>query len=110
MELKVKEHGSTAVISLKGRFMGGPDTDRFMQLCSEQLVKDCFERLVLDLEGLTWVNSSGLGGLISAYTATKETQKQFAVYRVSRRIADIFSHTKLNLVFTRIETLEEVIP
>ncbi len=105
MEFTVEEHGSTVLIGFHGRLMGGPSTDQLMSICKEQLLKGCFDRVVLDFKDLSWLNSSGLGALISLYAAVNEAKKNLVTYRVSRRIADIFVHTKMDTVFKEIEKL-----
>jgi anti-sigma B factor antagonist len=93
-----RDLGDITVLELSGRLMGGPDAEQFHKLIREVLAQGR-HRVVVDLGDVAWVNSSGLGSLIAAYTALKEAGGIMKLMRVSRRVDQILQVTKLSTVF-----------
>ncbi|GAB2666588.1 STAS domain-containing protein [Kribbella swartbergensis] len=65
--------------------------------------------LVVDLSGVDFMDSSGLGVLIGAHKASAALGGALVVAGPGPRVQKIFRITKLNKVFTVHETLEEAV-
>lgn len=87
------------VLRLSGQLMGGADAEAVRERILSALQQG-FRKLLLDLEEVTWANSTGLGLLISAYIAASKEGGEVRLMRVSRRIDSILAITRLNTVFT----------
>ena len=98
MKMNRREDGDWVVFELSGRLMGGADTEPFLKGVRE-LAEAGRVRIIVDLGDVAWVNSSGLGALIAAWTLLKEKGGALKLVRVSRRISQILAVTKLNTVF-----------
>ncbi|PJA98530.1 MAG: anti-sigma factor antagonist, partial [Ignavibacteriales bacterium CG_4_9_14_3_um_filter_30_11] len=70
MKMKVSESYGAVVITLKGNVMGGDDTKNFNELLHKNLETDK-KNTVVDLSGVKFMNSSGLGMLIGGLTTMK---------------------------------------
>jgi anti-sigma B factor antagonist len=97
-KLTRRDDGDVVILTLSGRLMGGPDTEQFLKQVRD-VVAEGRQKVIVDMGGVAWVNSSGLGALIAAWTALQETGGKMTLVRVSRRIEQILTVTKLNTVF-----------
>jgi len=102
MKIKQEEHEDVVILRLGGKLMGGPDADTF-----QQTIRDLVERgrrnVLVDMGDVSWVNSTGLGILISGYTTLKNAGGVLKLVRVNKRIDQIFMVTKLHTIFDSFE-------
>lgn len=98
--LKVKERTRDGVVILdvSGKLMGGPDAEAFDEIV-RTLLHEGRRNFLINLSGVNWVNSTGLGILISGYTTVKRAGGDLKLLKVSDRIENIFMVSKLYTVF-----------
>lgn len=107
---KVKTHtqGSLRILDLHGEFIGGAETDDLREALAHE-AKEGGDKLLVDLAGTTYLNSTALGVLIAAHTSLSKRGGVIALCNVSKNIENIFVITKLTLVFTIYGTRDEAI-
>ena len=102
------EQNGVVIISLSGKIMGGPEAteiyDKFNQLLDAKKLK-----IIIDLEQVEWMNSSGLGILIQASTLLRNNQGRLKLVNVSERIQNLLKITKLSGIFETSGSIEEAI-
>lgn len=98
MKFKVREAGNVTLIDLTGKLMGGCDADVFRDLIYDLLEKGR-RRVIVNLAEITWVNSTGVGILITGYTTLRKNKGDLRLLNVSNKIRSILYVTKLNLIF-----------
>jgi len=108
MKIKERRQDGVVVLELSGKVMGGPDSELFSSTL-KQLIHEGESRVLVDLGNVTWVNSTGLGILISGYTTLKRSDGEMKLLNVSDRIESIFMVTKLYSVFDSFKNEEEAI-
>ncbi len=108
MKIKVHEKYSAVVIELKGNVMGGPDTQEFSDLV-HKLLDEGKKNIVVDLSGVKFMNSSGLGMLISGYTTIKNGGGKFAIAGATEKINSLLVITKLITIFDSFKTVDEAV-
>ncbi len=108
MRIQSKEFGGITVLFLQGKLMGGPDADTFRNTVYE-LLESGRKRLIVDLKGVNWVNSTGVGILISGYTTLRKSGGDMKLVHVSEKIQSILYVTKLNLIFECFDSEDEAI-
>ncbi len=108
MKIKERSRDGVAVLELSGKIMGGPDAELFSSTL-KSLIHEGIPRVVVDLSKVTWVNSTGLGILISGYTTLKRNDGEMKLLNVSDRIESIFMVTKLHTVFETYKDEDEAI-
>jgi anti-sigma B factor antagonist len=86
------------ILRLSGQLMGGPDADAVRDTVLS-ILNQGFKKILVDLKDVSWVNSTGLGILISSHIAMANNGGQLKLMRVSKRIDSIFMVTRLNTVF-----------
>jgi len=108
MNYSVSEQDGVVVISLTGKIMGGPEAteinEKFHQLIDEKKLK-----IIIDLNNVEWMNSSGLGILIGAVTLLSNNQGKLRLINVSDRIQNLLKITKLSGIFETSDSLEAAI-
>ncbi len=106
MKFTVNERYNTVVIKLTGDVMGGPDGaklhDRLHKLKEEQKLN-----VVVDLGRVKFLNSSGLGMLISGMTTMRNAGGDLRLAKAAGRIQSLLMVTKLITVFKHYGTVEE---
>jgi anti-sigma B factor antagonist len=108
--MQIKEHieGDVVILTLKGNLMGEPETTEFRDKI-KNLVRDGFLKIVLDVAKLKWVNSSGLGALISALTSVNNAGGDMRIANVTEKIQSLFMITQLIKVFKVFESNERAV-
>lgn len=105
-KVKVTSEGNVKIVALNGEFIGGGETDQLREALAEE-AKIGTERLLIDLAGATYLNSTSLGVLIAAHTTFSKREGKVGLCNVSKNIENIFVITKLSLVFRIYGTREE---
>jgi anti-sigma B factor antagonist len=98
VKLKIRKTDSVAILDLSGKLMGGPDADVFKDTI-KQLVEEGYKNVIVNLEHVPWVNSTGLGILIAGYTTLKREGGALKLIHVTERIDSILMITKLGTIF-----------
>ncbi len=106
MKINQKTDGDITIIELSGKVMGGPDHDKFKGAVTEML-ESGGRKFILNLEGVPWINSTGLGILISGFTSIKNAGGIMKVCAVNERVLSIFYISQLENVFEVYETCDE---
>lgn len=108
MKIRERKRDGVAILELSGKIMGGEDAGMFDSTL-KTLIHEGYRNVVISLERVTWINSSGLGILISGYSTLKNNGGDLKLLRVSGRIESIFMVTKLHTVFASFEDEEAAI-
>ncbi len=93
-----RREGDVAVLDLKGRIRinGGTLALHRSIRC---LVEEEKTKILLNLAGVTHIDSSGLGELISSYVTLSNKGGQIKLVHLTERLQDIMTITKLLTVF-----------
>lgn len=108
MKITQREVGGAAILDLNGKLTGGPDADTFRDVFKSLLEQDR-KHVVVNLEKVSWINSTGLGILIHSYNTVRGAGGDMVVMHASERIESILYVTKLNLLFKSFDSEEEAI-
>ncbi len=99
MKVWRKSEGKHAVVlSVSGSIQGGSDADGFLAVIRE-LVAEGRSNVLVDLEEVNYINSTGLGILINGYSTLKRAGGSMKLLNLTDRVESLFAVTKLNLVF-----------
>jgi anti-sigma B factor antagonist len=108
MTIKEKMHGTIAVISLKGNLIGEPDTDNLRDKIYS-LLQEGFSKVVVDMKGVRWISSSGLGTLIAALTSVRNKSGDLRLANITEKVESLFAITQLVKVFKTYETVDRAV-
>ncbi len=108
MNYDVKEQYNAVVLTLKGNVMGGPDGSKLHDTLHE--LKDTGKlNVVVDLSKVKFMNSSGLGMLISGLTTMRNGGGDLRLANVADRIQSLLVITKLITVFKHYDSVDEAV-
>jgi anti-sigma B factor antagonist len=108
MNWKTKKVDNTLLIEIEGEIMGGTDADDFKDILFKAIEDDIVD-IVVDMEKATWMNSSGLGMLISGLTTLRSSGGDLRLANVSERVRRPLEITKLDSVFSIYNSVEDAI-
>lgn len=93
----IEADGGVIVLAISGKIMGGEDNTLFHGKLHEH-IQAGKRKFVIDLENVEWMNSLGLGLLISSYTAAKNVDGRLVLANITN-IESILAMTRLMTVF-----------
>ena len=108
MKLKQNPQGGVMVLEVSGKIMGGPDHDLFKGEI-KGIIESGTKDIVLDFSGVPWINSTGLGILISGYHAIKGVEGTMKICCVRDRVLSIFYVSQLEKIFEVFPTRDEAL-
>ena len=100
--------GNIGLIEANGSLVGGDETVELRQAVAGFLDRG-YERLIIDLSNVTYLNSTAIGVLVSAHTSYSRRGWQVKLCGVNKNITNIFVITKLTLVFDVLETRDQAV-
>jgi len=109
MTIKEKIYDNkVAVLTLKGNLIGEPDTDNLREKIYG-LLQDGFSKIVIDMKGVRWISSSGLGTLIASLSSVRSKGGDLRLANVTEKVESLFAITQLVKVFKTYETVERAV-
>ena len=108
MNFNVDERYNAVVITLKGNVMGGPDGAKLHDTLHD-LKENGKKNVVIDLSKTKFMNSSGLGMLISGMTTMRNAGGDLRLANVADRIQSLLVITKLITVFKHFDSVDEAV-
>jgi anti-sigma B factor antagonist len=108
MKLTSSNHKDVTVIHLQGNLMGGPDATALNAKLHE-LVEAGKKQIVIDLRGVEFMNSSGLGLLIGGVSALKNAGGSLKLANASEKINALIKITKLSSLFESYPSVEAAV-
>jgi len=108
MKFKSRESKGITIIELNGNVMGGPDATSLNEQL-HKLIDEKKNKVIVDLEDVKFINSSGLGMLIGGLTTLRNNGGEMKLARASKKIEDLLKMTKLTTVFDVHKTVNEAV-
>lgn len=106
MSINVQDHFQAAVVEIKGKFLGSVDGQEFKQKLDD-LKKAGKTNIVVDLGKTDFMDSSGIGALISGLTSLRKAGGDVRLANMEKRIKNLFLITRLlGSVFEDYESVE----
>jgi anti-sigma B factor antagonist len=94
MSINVQDHFQTTVVEIKGKFLGSVDGQEFKQKLDD-LKKAGKTNIVVDLGKTDFMDSSGIGALISGLTSLRKAGGDVRLANMEKRIKNLFLITRL---------------
>ena len=97
LKLSTRTVDGILIVDCAGRIVFGEESaylrDTVKQLIAEK------NRLVLNLSGVTYIDSGGLGTLVALYTTARNTGGSIKLANLTQRVGDLLQVTKLVTIF-----------
>ena len=98
MKATTRQIDSVTVIDVSGRITLGEGCVQLRQLIRDELGKGN-KSLLVNLADVTYIDSSGIGELVSAFTAVSNQGGQLKLLKLTKKVHDLLQITKLYTVF-----------
>ena len=98
MKIKRNPMDPLMILEVSGKIMGGPDHDKFKDEIAD-LIENGYKDVILDFSSVPWINSTGLGILISGYHSLKNAEGSMKICSVKERVLSIFYISQLENIF-----------
>ena len=109
LEIQDKEVApATAVISLEGSVMRGPESERIEAMVTSLLERG-FRTIVFDLAGVKRIDSTGIGRFIYSLNKVEEAGGKLTMAGAQGYVRECFRVTRLDTVFRFCGTVEEAL-
>ncbi|MCI0656599.1 MAG: STAS domain-containing protein [Acidobacteria bacterium] len=108
MTIKERVVGSVTVLDLNGRLVVG-DGDTLLKDKIHSLVFQGRKQIILNMGGVAYVDSSGLGALVAASVTGKNNGAEVKLASLTKRLQDLMSIAKLLTIFDSYNSEEEAI-
>lgn len=108
MQISERHVGDVAIIDLSGRLVLG-DNDDLLRDKVNSLVQQNYKHIVVNLSGVTYMDSSGIGQLVGCYTTVTRRGGALKLLGLTKRISDLLAITKLLTIFDSYDTEKEVV-
>lgn len=108
MEIAERVVEDVTILDLKGKMTLG-EGDELLKDKINSLLANSRKKLILNLEGVPYIDSAGLGEVVRTYTTVSRQGGSLKLLNLTKRIEDLLSITKLLTVFDTFDTEAEAI-
>lgn len=108
MEFKHEIMRNTLVLKLTGDLIGEDNGAAIIEVVAEALQQKILNCMV-DISGLRYINSTGIGVLITILTKFRNKNGEVHLLKPSESVQKLLVITKLNNIFHIVQTDDEVI-
>src|SRR5690606_39839848 len=103
MQIEERIVGDVTILDLKGKITLG-EGDEALKDKINSLTLQNRRQILLNLEGVPYIDSAGLGEVVRTYTTVSRQGGQLKLVNLTKRITDLLSITKLLTVFETFES------
>jgi len=108
MLLKTRRLDDVVILDLSGRITIGEGTVMLRDTL-QKLLADGDRKFLVNLEAVDYIDSSGLGELVTGFTTVRNQGGHLKLLKLTRRVRDLLQITKLLTVFESFDNETEAI-
>ena len=108
MVIEERVIGDVTVLDLKGKMTLG-EGDELLKDKINSLIHQGQKKLLLNLEGVPYIDSAGLGEIVRTYTTVSRQGGNLKLVNLTKRITDLLSITTLLTVFETFDNEPEAL-
>ena len=98
MKTSTRQSGDVRIVDISGRIALGEESAALRNLVRD-LLSEGHVRILLNLAGVQYIDSSGLGALVSAYTSARKADGELKLVNLPEKVDNLMQVTKLYTVF-----------
>ena len=98
VKLNTRQVGDVSVVDVAGRITLGEGSSALRDLLREMVGKG-EKKILLNLGDVSYIDSSGIGELVSGFTTVTNSGGQLKLLNLNKRVKDLLQITKLYTVF-----------
>jgi anti-sigma B factor antagonist len=108
MQIEERAIGDVIVLDVKGKITLG-EGDELLKDKVNSLVNQGQKKIILNLAGVPYIDSAGLGEVVHTYTTVSRQGGSLKLLNLTKRMTDLLSITKLLTVFETFESENEAV-
>jgi anti-sigma B factor antagonist len=97
MEVTKRQIGNVVLVDVSGRIVAGESL--LLRKSIRQLLSDGESNIVLNLQHVPYIDSAGIGDLVSALVAVRREHGRLKLLNLTRRVHEVLEIVKLLTVF-----------
>ena len=98
VKLSTRQVGDVSVVDVAGRITLGEGSSMLRDLMREMVGKGQ-KKILLNLGDVSYIDSSGIGELVSGFTTVTNNGGEMKLLNLNKRVKDLLQITKLYTVF-----------
>jgi len=98
MTTSIRQVGGVTIADISGRIVLGEESAALRDLVGDLLIKG-HDKILLNLADVTYIDSTGLGVLVSAFTSVRKQGGELKLLNLTNKVEDVMQITKLYTVF-----------
>src|SRR5437660_5173364 len=98
MTTNTRQVGGVTIVDISGRIVLGEESAALRELVRDLLSKG-HKKILLNLGDVNYIDSSGIGELVSAFTTAKNQSGELKLLNLTKKVHDLLQITKLYTVF-----------
>ena len=98
MTASTRQVGGVTVVDISGRIELGEESAAVRDLVSK-LLSNGHKQILLNLGDVNYIDSSGLGVLVSSFTSARKQGGELKLLNLTDRVTDLMQMTKLYTIF-----------
>ena len=108
MQIEERPSGDVMILDVTGKLTIG-EGDELLKDKINSLIQQGHKKLILNLEGIPYVDSAGLGEIVRTYTTVSRQGGSLKLLNLTKRIEDLLSITKLLTVFDTYDSEQDAL-
>jgi anti-sigma B factor antagonist len=108
MQIDQRVIGDVTILDLKGKMTLG-EGDELLKDKINSLLQQGHKHMILNLEGVPYIDSAGLGEVVRTYTTVSRQGGKLKLLNLTKRIQDLLAITKLLTVFETFDHEQEAV-
>jgi anti-sigma B factor antagonist len=108
LNISERQAGDVTILDLSGKITIGEGSVA-LRTTIRRMLEEGKKKILLNLAGVGYVDSSGIGELVSSYTAINKDGGQLKLLNLTQKIQDLLTITKLLTVFDVYESESEAL-
>ena len=108
LEIAERQIGAVTILDLSGKLTIDQDAQRLKDKINS-LIHQQHTKVVLNLGDVSYIDSGGLGQLVSSYGSLAKTSGGLKLLHVNKRNHDLLSITRLVTIFDAFDSEEEAV-
>jgi anti-sigma B factor antagonist len=107
VKMNTRTVDGVTVLECTGRIVFGDESAALRETVKKLLENS--KQIVLNLGGVTYIDSGGLGTLVALYTTARNSGRDIKLAKLTPRVGDLLQVTKLLTVFDVFETEDQAV-
>ena len=108
LTIKDRQADDVTILDLSGKITIGEGSVQLREAV-RRLLDEGKKKILLNLGDVSYVDSSGIGELVSSYTTTNNNGGQLKLLNLTKKIQDLLMITKLLTVFQTYDNEQEAV-